>query len=204
MNRSELKEIVSEVLLRVLLLCWRRCLAVLQSFRDKYALRELLKRVCACDLGQLDRLVLIDELVNVQVAAAGTYQKFVVFDFDCDSLGAEHICALALAHEHDFQLFSIREIVDVVSHLQVDGIILHRQVDRGFLFEVKDNVLKSGSLDFPFSHDLECVQASLIRVEHPRLEIVHVVGELQILVHRFFHLSADFSKLDLERLVLLG
>ena len=147
---------------------------------------------------------MIDELVDVQVATAGTYQKFVVFDFDCDSLGAKHICALTFAHEHDFQLISIREVVDVVSHLQVDGIILHGQVDRGFLFEFNDNVLKSGSLDFHLSHDLECVQASLICIEHPRLEIVHVVGELQILVHRFFHLSADFSKLDLERLVLLG
>ena len=46
-----------------------------------------------------------------------------------DTLAAELVDALRLAHEHDFEFLAIRVIVYVVSDASVDHIVLDRDVD---------------------------------------------------------------------------
>jgi len=93
------------------------------------AVIELTLGVFALNLFELSRRVLVKELVDAQVAATNTNVDLVLIDFDNDSLSAELVNALSLAHEQDLQLLAVWVVVDVLCNLLVNSVILNRDVD---------------------------------------------------------------------------
>ena len=73
--------------------------------------------------------VLIKELVDGEEATTNLDLDLVPSALDEDTLGAELVDALGLAHEHDFQLLAVGVVIDVLCQLLVDLVVLDRDVD---------------------------------------------------------------------------
>ena len=73
--------------------------------------------------------VLIKELVDGEEATTNLDLDLVPGALDEDTLGAELVDALGLAHEHDFQLLAVGVVIDVLCQLLVDLVVLDRDVD---------------------------------------------------------------------------
>jgi len=102
-------------------------------------LREALERVLALQFLELLRGVLVEELVNGEVATAHPDLDVVLLDLNGYSLGAELVDPLRLPHEHDLELGSFGEVVEVLGKLFVDQVILVGDVDGNARLEI-DNV----------------------------------------------------------------
>ena len=66
-----------------------------------------------------------------------------VLDFDQDFLRTKAVYSLLLAQEHNFELVTVRIVIDEVSQFHVDRVILRWHVDGNFRFQV-DNVSFEG------------------------------------------------------------
>jgi hypothetical protein len=108
---------------------------------DRDLLVEALQGILALELLQLDRCVLIEELVNREVATAHADVDLVLLNFDRDSLGTELVDAVRLAHEHDLQLLTVGEVVDVLSEALVNGVAPDRDVHSDARLQVDDVLL---------------------------------------------------------------
>ena len=86
-------------------------------------------RVLTFKFLKLSGSVLVEELVQGEVAAANSDLNLVTNASDHHALGAELVSALGLAHEHDLELLTVRVVVDVLRKFLVDGVIFDRDVD---------------------------------------------------------------------------
>ena len=86
--------------------------------------------------------MLIQKLVHAHVTTASPYLNLVLLDADNDALGPELVDALTLAHEHDFELVTVRIVVNELCNLPIDMVILNRYVDRNLPLQVDDVVLE--------------------------------------------------------------
>ena len=91
--------------------------------------RHSAHRVLTFEFLKLSWSVLVEELVQGEVAAADSDLNLVTNASDHHSLGAKLVSAFGLAHKHDLQLLSVRVVVDVLSQFLVDGVVLDRDVD---------------------------------------------------------------------------
>ena len=98
-------------------------------FLDGNFLTESLQRVLSLELLELSRRVLIQELVQGEVAAANSDFDVVLLDLDSDSLGSKLVDALRLAHEHNLELGPLGVVVDEFSELSVDWVLLDWNVN---------------------------------------------------------------------------
>ena len=103
---------------------------------------ETFERVLTLQFLELDRSVLVEELVDGEVASAYSDVDLVLLDLDGHSLSAELVDALSLSHEHDLQLLPVREVVDVLSQTLVNGISFDRDVDSDARLKVDDVLLQ--------------------------------------------------------------
>jgi len=101
------------------------------------------ERVIASVFLELNRSVLIKELIDGQVTATNSDVDLVLVHTDGDTLGTELVDTVTLTHEHNLQLLSVREVVDVLSETLVDAISLDGDVDSNTRLEV-NNVLLQG------------------------------------------------------------
>lgn len=119
--------------------------------RNRLAHRNLLthplQRVLPLQQLQLCRRVLVEELVDGEVASADTNVDLVFVNADQHALASELIDTLRLAHEHDLQLLAVRVVVDVLSDSLVDCVALDRDVDCDAALQVNDVVAKCFNLD---------------------------------------------------------
>ena len=90
---------------------------------------ESLKGVLSLQLLKLDWGVLVEELVKREVATSDTDVDFILVDLHVDSLGSELVDALGLSHEHNLELLAVGIVVDILSQLLVDSIVLNGNVD---------------------------------------------------------------------------
>jgi hypothetical protein len=79
----------------------------------------------------------------------GLTVNLILVDSDVDSLGTELIDSFTFSHEHDLQSGSLWVVVNVLSELLIDEVILDRDVYGDSLLEL-DNVLLE-CFDFGFS-----------------------------------------------------
>ena len=112
------------------------------SLSDPYPLLKLAGRIVSLQLLQLGRRVLVQELINGEVATAHADVNLVLIDLDHDTLASELVDTFGLTHEKDLHLFAIGVVVDVLSDLAVNLVVFHRDVDCDARFEVQNVVLK--------------------------------------------------------------
>ena len=124
---------------------------------DGDLLGELLQGVFPFELVELGGGVLVEELVDGEEAAADTDVYLVLLDSDPHSLRSELIDSLALTHEHDLQLLSLRVVVDELSQALVDGVVLHWDVHCDALLQLYYVVLKCFNST---SASLSCLRSS--------------------------------------------
>ena len=115
-------------------------------------LAEPLQRIASLQFLKLDWRVLVYELIDRQIAAANANLDATFLDSHIDLLRAKGIDALALSHEHDFQLVPVRIVVDELGHLLIDRIILEWNVDCNSCLQVYDVVLESATLKLQLLH----------------------------------------------------
>ena len=122
---------------------WRRFSSTLadDSFLDGNLLAEPLDRILALQFLKLDWSVLVQELVNGEVAAANTNLYVVLFDLDSNSLCAKLVDALGLTHEHDLEFLTFGVVVDEFSQFAINLVLLDRDVDSNALLQVHDVLL---------------------------------------------------------------
>ena len=77
---------------------------------------------------QLDRRVLIQELIDGEEAATDANINPVVVDTHIDLFGSELVDTLRLPHEHDLELGSFWVVIDVFGQLAIDRVVLHWNV----------------------------------------------------------------------------
>jgi len=117
-----------------------------ESLLDSDSVSEALEGVSSLQSLELGGSILIDELVDGQVATSDLDLDFVLLDTDSDALLAELVDALSLSQEHDLQLCSVRVVVDILCELPVDRVSLGWDVDCDAGLEVDDVALEG--LDF--------------------------------------------------------
>ena len=101
----------------------------LNRLLDRNLLSKPLQWIAPLNLLELNRRMLVQELVNAHVATAHTDLNLVFLDTNVDFLGTELVYTLCLAHEHQLQLVAIWVVVDELCHLLVDLIALDWHVD---------------------------------------------------------------------------
>ena len=84
--------------------------------------------------------VLVEELVDGQIASTDFDIDLSPVNFDTDSTRSELIHSFGLAHKHNLQLFLVRVVVDILSKLGINRIVFDRDVHRDTLFDI-DNLL---------------------------------------------------------------
>ena len=107
----------------------RRNGTLLNGLCQSKFLCELLKRIPSLEFLQLDRRVLVQELINAHIAAANSDAQLALRYPDFDAFRAKFIDTCGLSEEHDFESVPIREVVDEIGELLVHGILLDWNVD---------------------------------------------------------------------------
>ena len=102
----------------------------------KHLISQLPKGVLPGHPLELGGSVLVDELVNVEVATAHAHIDVVVVHADVDALGPIDIDALTLTLEHDPQPLSVSHVVDIVSDSLINEVALHGDVESKLLFQL--------------------------------------------------------------------
>jgi len=149
------------------------------------------ERVLTLENLKLSGGVLVKELIDREETTTDTNLDLVFDTFDHDTLGAELVDALALAHEHDLELLSVRVVIDVLGKLLVNAIVLDRDVDRDARLQVDDVLTELLNLVVG-SHDLSLVLLHLL--EHLELRGLGLVELLLKLVD----VGGSTFKLNLE------
>lgn len=141
------------------------------------------------------RCVLIQELVDAEEASTHSDVDLVLVDLDHHTLRTELINTFGLAHEHDLKLLALRIVVNVLSNLLVNLVILHWDVHRYSRLQVNNVRLQIFNrhllileLLFNFLQLLEQLKTFLTRVEELGFDFVDVVtggGEFRLQVVAF-------------------
>ena len=113
---------------------------------DSNLLTKSLEWILSLKLLQLNRGILIQELINRKVSSSNSNFDAMVLDLDCYSLGSELVDSLRLTHEHDLEFRSLWVVVDELGQLLVSKVLLHWNVNSDSLLQVNDVLLKSLNL----------------------------------------------------------
>lgn len=106
------------------------------------ALTELFHGVLAFDLLKLGWRVLVQELVDAQVATTHSDVNLIFVNLNDDALGTELVDALRLAHEQNLKLLAVGVVIDVLGDLLVYLVVLDWDIDCDPRFQVNNVVLK--------------------------------------------------------------
>ena len=132
---------------------------------------------------KLSGSVLIKELVQGQVATANLDLNLVTHAHDAHALAAELINAVRLAHEHNLQLLPVGVVVDVLSELLVDRVILHGNVDRDTRLEIDDVLSQRLNFVLVVFHLLKHLELRRLRLVEFLLKLADVCrGALKLLL----------------------
>ena len=144
---------------------------------------------------QLNRDVLVQELVDLDPASANLDEELIPFDFDLDPTSTELIDALLHAKEHDLELSAVRIVIDVIGQRLVDRVALHWDVHSNTSPKL-DNVGSEGlDLRLVVPDPREELQSRLVGREALLLKLQDVVsGRL--------HLSLQLVLVVKQRFVL--
>ena len=139
--------------------------------------------------------VLIKELVDGEEATTNLDLDLVPGALYEDTLGAELVDALGLAHEHDFQLLAVGVVVDVLRQLLVDHVVLHGDVDGNARLQVDDVLAELVNL--------------IAGLGQPRLVVLHLLQHFKLCLLRFVVFLLELadvgrSALKLDLKLLLG
>ena len=96
------------------------------------------ERILALKHLQLSRSVLVQELIDREETTSDTDLDLVLNTLDHDALSAELVHTLAFTHEHDLELLPVWVVVDVLSKLLVDSVVLDRDVDCDARLQIDD------------------------------------------------------------------
>ena len=121
----------------------------------KHLISQLPKGVLPGHPLELGGSVLVDELVNGEVATTHAHVDVVVIHADVDALCPIDVDALTLTLEHDPESLSVSHVVDIVSDSLINEVTLHGDVESELLFQLY--VLSQGELDI----QLELLNLSL-------------------------------------------
>jgi hypothetical protein len=151
---------------------------------DGGGLTESSEGVLGGKLLKLDGSVLVEELINGEVASTDTDVNLVLVNSDGDSLGSELVDTIGLSHEHNLELLSVGEVVDVLGKSNINLISLNGDVDGDSGLEV-DDVL------------LEGVDLELGRLEASE-ELNLGLADLEVLPFKLLDVAACLVELDLK------
>jgi len=135
---------------------------------------ETFERVLTLQFLELDRSVLVEELVDGEVASAYSDVDLVLLDLDGDALSAELVDAFSLAHEHDLELLAVGEVVDVLGQSFVDDVALHRDVDSDAGLQVDDVLLEGFNLELCVFELCEESDGCLLRFQVLLFQLIDV------------------------------
>jgi len=114
---------------------------------DGGGLAESSEGVLTGKLLELNGGVLVKELIDGEVTSTNTDVDLVLVNSDGDSLGTELVNTVGLSHEHDLQLLSVGEVVDVLGKSDVNGVSLDWDVDGDAGLQVNDVLLQGVNLE---------------------------------------------------------
>ena len=80
--------------------------------------------------------MLIKELIDAKVASSDPDLDLVLLNAHIDSLRAKGVSAIALTHEHNLQLVSVRVVIDELCHFVVDLITLDWHINGNSSLEI--------------------------------------------------------------------
>lgn len=126
---------------------------------------EPLQGVPPLHLLKLRRCVLVQELIDGQVASTHSDIDPLFINLDEYSPGSELVNPLTLAHEHNLELLSIRVVINILGKSAIDLVITHRYVHRNPRFQIHDVLLECLHLDFTFLQQLQQLQRLLLRIK---------------------------------------
>lgn len=104
--------------------------------------------VLSLEFFKLNWGILVKELVEGQESTTNDNLNLVLDALHANTLGTKLVDTLRLAHKHDLELLAVWVVVDVLSKLLVDRVVLDWNVDSNTRLQV-NNVLTQ-SLDFSF------------------------------------------------------
>ena len=138
-------------------------------------------RVLAVKLLKLCWRVLVEELVKGEVTTTDFDLDLVTDAAHPNALGAELVNTFSLTHKHDLELLSVRVVVDILSKLPVDSVVLDRDVHGDTRLQIDDVLaelfnLLVGLINLPLVllHLLEHLQLHRLRLVELLLKLVDV------------------------------
>ena len=156
-------------------------LPALQSLLQSDAIGHTSGRILSLEPLKLRRRVLVNELIDRKETATNLDLNLVTQGLHIHLLRAKLIDTGGLTHEHDLEFLAVRVVVDVLSQLLVDRIVLDRDVDSDTRLKVDDVLtqlldLVVGLFDFGFVvfHLLEHLKLGVLRLVVLLLELTDV------------------------------
>ncbi len=148
----------------------------LDSFLNGDFCCKLHQRVCPELLLDLCGGVLIDKLVDRQIATADAHLNLVLLYLNVDTLAAKSVYAGTLTHKHNLELSPIRVVIDVLSNFHVHRVLCLRNVDSDSSLDLQDVRFQVGDLLFVSFALLQQVKGSFVGAVDFLLQCLHVVG----------------------------
>ena len=125
---------------------------------------------------QFPNSVLLKEFINGKVATTNADVDLVLVNSDGDSLGTELVDTIGLSHEHNLELLSVGEVVDVLGKSNINLISLNRNVDGDSGLEVDDVLLEGLNLKLSVLKVSEELNAGLAGFEILPFKLLDVPG----------------------------
>ena len=169
---------------------------IADDFLDGNTLAHPLKWILALQLLELSWRVLIQELVDAEVASTNLDQDLAALDLDAHSLLTKLVDTLRLAHKHDLKFAALGIVVDVIAQSFVHSIRLNRDVNGNAGLKINNVLLKVLDL-------LEELKTSLIRLEALVLDLLNIVRSFLELDLQLSLFRVDLLILALKLFVLL-
>ena len=141
-----------------------------------HLLAPSLKWILSLQLLEFDWGILIKELINGEVTSTNTDVDLVFVNSDSDSLGSELVDTIGLSHEHDLQLLSVGEVVDVLSKSNINSVSLNWDVDGDAGLQVDDVLLEGVNLELSRLKAFEELNLDLADLEVLPFKLLDVEG----------------------------
>ena len=153
------------------------------------------QRVNLLILLQLNRDVLVQELVDLEPATANLDEEVIPFDFDMDSTSTELVDTLLHTQEHKLELSAVGIVIDVLRQRLVDRVGLDRNVHSNTSPQLNNVGSEGLDLRFVVPDPREELQGRLVGREALLLKLQDVVGG-------GLHLSLQLVLVGKQRFVL--
>jgi len=115
---------------------------------DGHSLSEAFQRVSSFQLLELNGRVLIQELIDGEVASTDLDLDLVSLHLDHDASRSEFVDTFRLSEEHDLQLLAVGVVIDVLRQFLVGLVALLWDVDGNSGLEIDDVALEDFDLVF--------------------------------------------------------